>query len=606
MSDRSYVATPVVELDGKALPKQPQDWANCLESTVVDCDARVGAYARLTFRDPGHELLRTGKAPIGTAVRIYVVTPEKQQTVTIFTGEVTALETETHETATYTVIRALSYAHRLDRERRVLTYLNLRAKDIVTQVARRAGLTAGKVETPTTRYPYLGQAGLTDWEFLHTIADSTGTHIHVDGKTLYLLKPVAAEKAPAPKNADSRKTNVLEFGKDLLTLNTAVTAAGQADKAEARGWDPTTKKGITATAPTTTETLAIGTQPKDSATAFGAKPIALTTTGCTTRQELDALAKSLAADRTSRFVDLVACVNGDPHLTAGAPVTLTKVGPLFTGRYTITAVQHVFDAQNGYHTWLRVNTTPAAPARPLPPPGHTWGLAIGTVAEVKEPDGQQSGAVRLRLPWLDPDYVTDWTRTLQFGGTRGGGVISPDLEDEVLVGFEHGRLDRPFVLGGLYNTIDKPTPHPATPLIDSNTGKVNRRSLSSRSGDRLELLDSPNGPQGVRLTTGDDKITLHLDRHETTLTLTADGTITITGTAITLDGGEGPITLKGDTISLEATKELDIKSNGITLDGTKGPLTLKGNETTLEATGGKSTLKSSGATTITGSQIDIE
>lgn len=44
------------------------------------------------------------------------------------------------------------------------------------------------------------------------------------------------------------------------------------------------------------------------------------------------------------------------------------------------------------------------------------------------------------------------SRTLQVGG----GVISPDLDDEVLVGFEHGRLDRPFILGGLYNRLDTP------------------------------------------------------------------------------------------------------------------------------------------------------
>lgn len=207
--------------------------------------------------------------------------------------------------------------------------------------------------------------------------------------------------------------------------------------------------------------------------------------------------------------------------------------------------------------------------------------------------------MRLRLPWLSPDYVTDWVRTTQWGGTGGGGVFVPEAGDEVLVGFEHGRLDRPYVLGGLYNGVDAPTDH-GLPLIDARTGRANRRSLASRTGDRLELLSADDGPQGVRLTTGDGRLTTHLDRKETTIAFTAgegertvrialdargDGTLTIDA------GPAGSLVLKAGTVTVEAAG-----SGG-------GELTLKGATVTVESAG---ELRLAGArTTITGNTVDI-
>lgn len=142
--------------------------------------------------------------------------------------------------------------------------------------------------------------------------------------------------------------------------------------------------------------------------------------------------------------------------------------------------------------------------------------------------------------------MTDWVRTVQWGGQGGGGVFSPEVNDEVLVGFEQGMLDSPYVLGGLYNGVDKPSPHDV-PLVDPTSGKVNRRSLVSRSGNRLELLDAPRGPSGVRLATGDKRLDITLDerRGEIALTVFARGgsralsSVTLNSSGITLDAGTG-------------------------------------------------------------------
>ncbi|MBK3590281.1 type IV secretion protein Rhs, partial [Streptomyces sp. MBT57] len=156
-----------------------------------------------------------------------------------------------------------------------------------------------------------------------------------------------------------------------------------------------------------------------------------------------------------------------------------------------TAAHHVLEPDGGYRTTVIVSASPdrslagltggGAPSRGPRMPG----LAIGVVTDIREGKGQR-GWVRLKFPWLDDTYVTDWVRTVQWGGNGGGGVFSPEVNDEVLVGFEQGLLDSPYVLGGLYNGIDRPSEHDV-PLVDKTSGKVNRRSLVSRSGNRLEL-----------------------------------------------------------------------------------------------------------------------
>ena len=174
--------------------------------------------------------------------------------------------------------------------------------------------------------------------------------------------------------------------------------------------------------------------------------------------------------------------------------------------------------------------------------------------------------MRLKFPWLDDTYETDWVRTAQLGG-QGGGVFSPDVNDEVLVAFEQGCLDLPYVIGGLYNGRNLPSKHDL-PLVNS-AGSVNRRSLVSRKGHRLELIDGIAGPPGVRVASGDGHLEVRLDAARDTITITAHGSsITLTQQGITVDAGAGKLELKGGSVSVTG-------ATGATVDG--GPLaTIRG------------------------------
>ncbi|MCR8941662.1 VgrG-related protein [Streptomyces sp. OUCMDZ-4982] len=568
---RSFAADPIVEIPAEL----PLGWAAQLVSCVVDENIGLPDTAVLTYRDPDHDLLSESGITLGTPLKISVVTVQDRARERLFTGEVTAIELDHDTTGTFTVIRAFSRAHRLQRGRKVVAYRNMTTADIVRKVAAGAGLTCGKVEAAPITYKQLTQPNVSDWEFLQHLAAESGAQVRVDDKgVLQFTRPKPASSAPSPDTRAAKHPMVLEYGDNLLALRAVVTGSDGAGDVEVRGWNVDTKTRLVAREQSVrSDTVTPGMSPSVAAGAFGASArMTVADTPYRTQAETTAVAGAVSAQVSSGFGEIEAVAFGNPQLRAGEPVALGNVGPAFSGRYTATAAHHVLEPDGGYRTTVIVSASPdrslagltggGAPSRGPRIPG----LAIGVVTDIREGKGQR-GWVRLKFPWLDDTYVTDWVRTVQWGGNGGGGVFSPEVNDEVLVGFEQGLLDSPYVLGGLYNGIDRPSEHDV-PLVDKTSGKVNRRSLVSRSGNRLELLDTPRGPSGVRLASGNKRLEVLLDerKNEIALTVFAPGSkrpqssVTLSSSGITLDAGTGNVEVKGRSVSING-------KTGVTVDG---------------------------------------
>jgi len=549
--DRSYAADPVIGVPGPL----PPAWQDQLTRTVVDQSLGRPDAALLAFRDPHQELCAQTGVTIGRPLTVSVVVPETQSTTKLFVGEVTALELEVDSTGSYTVVHALGRAHRLQRGRRVLAFRDMSAAAIVRKVAANAGLTPGNIDVPSVIYQHLSQAGVSDWEFLQDLAAQLGVVVRVDDTGKLDFAP------PKPTGVPME----LAHGKNLLALRAALTSADQVDTVQVRGWHVDAKKALVATVPTKrSDTVQPGL--KD-ANFFPAKALVVGTP-YGTQAETIAAARSLAESMSSALGELEAVVTGEAELTAGAPVKLAQCGPDFDGQYTATSVRHAIDADAGYRTTVLVTATsdrslggltsgvgPRARGPRFP------GVATGIVTDIREPDTKQRGWVRLKFPWLDDTYETDWVRTAQLGG-QGGGVFSPDVNDEVLVAFEQGCLDLPYVIGGLYNGRDLPSQHDL-PLVNG-AGSVNRRSLVSRKGHRLELIDGVAGPPGVRVASGDSHLEIRLDAARDTITIKAHGnSITLTQQGITVDAGVGKLALKGGTVSVTGTTEATVDGGAL-------------------------------------------
>jgi uncharacterized protein involved in type VI secretion and phage assembly len=133
-------------------------------------------------------------------------------------------------------------------------------------------------------------------------------------------------------------------------------------------------------------------------------------------------------------------------------------------------------------------------------PGRFFGVVVGIVTNNQDSGGM--ARVRVKFPWLSDDNESWWARiAVPMGGNGRGTYFLPEVDDEVLVAFEHGDVRSPYVIGALWNGKDAP------PTTNSD-GQNNIRVIHSRSG-HLIRLDDTNGNEKIEVIdkTGGNKIT---------------------------------------------------------------------------------------------------
>jgi len=229
---------------------------------------------------------------------------------------------------------------------------------------------------------------------------------------------------------------------------------------------------------------------------------------------------------------------------------------------------------------------------------------VGQVSDGNDPQGH--GRVKLTFPWLSDTYVSDWARTVQPGaGKDRGAMVLPEVGDEVLVGFEQGDIRRPYVLGGLYNGVDTP-PTGGVKLIDGSSGAVNRRSMVSRRGHRIDLIDEDGRTEGITLSTTGDKLQLVMDSVATKITVHSDGKVLIEGKGgVVIDSASSKLELKGGEVTITSTSGVKIDGGSGSVNVTAGgELALKGATAKLEGSA-QTEVKASGMLTIQGSLVKI-
>ena len=65
------------------------------------------------------------------------------------------------------------------------------------------------------------------------------------------------------------------------------------------------------------------------------------------------------------------------------------------------------------------------------------GVVVGVVTNNQDPEGM--GRVKVKFPWLSDEDESNWARVAApMAGKERGFYFLPEVEDEVLVAFEHG------------------------------------------------------------------------------------------------------------------------------------------------------------------------
>lgn len=133
--------------------------------------------------------------------------------------------------------------------------------------------------------------------------------------------------------------------------------------------------------------------------------------------------------------------------------------------------------------------------------GRHRGVAVGIVTANDDPEGL--GRVRVTYPWRESEDESYWARiATPMAGAEMGTYFLPEVGDEVLVAFDSGDIDHPYILGALWNG-EQPPPE------DNADGTNAVRTIRSRSGHEITLDDADTGGKIEITTSGGHKVILN-------------------------------------------------------------------------------------------------
>jgi len=387
---------------------------------------------------------------IGSRLEIKLGAREQLTTTTLFKGDILSLDVEFGPGSIELLVRGLDRSHTLQRSRKVRTFQNQTASDIVEKIAREAGL---DVDTDASGDPheFVQQDNETDWDFIWRLAERIGFEF-----------VVAAGVANFRRQSNDKAPVELEWPKQLHSFRPRVSAIQQVKEVTLATFDPKTKESIDATASDPHQISNIGIDRQTVQRAFDDARVHIATEPVDSHSEGQAVAQALLDKLANAYIAAEGVCDGNPAIRAGTPVHITGVGQKFSGTYRVAAATHVLRGGSMYETTFATetahtllgnvtsNTTTSGGA-----PTFGAQLVIGVVTNNKDPDDM--GRVRVHYPALGPDIEGAWARiaTPSAGNARGM-LMLPVVGEEVLIGFEHDDTTRPYVLGSLFNGVDKP------------------------------------------------------------------------------------------------------------------------------------------------------
>jgi phage baseplate assembly protein gpV len=195
-----------------------------------------------------------------------------------------------------------------------------------------------------------------------------------------------------------------------------------------------------------------------------------------------------------------------------------------------------------------------------------YGVTVGTVINPLDP--MFLGRLQVRLPFIDSLDLSPWARVAtMMAGPFHGSYFIPNVGDEVLVAFEHGDVNAPYIIGSLWNLA-------APPPLPSPVPQI--RALRTLAGAQIvfqELpptiyIQTPTPPEVVPLPPSP------VGPHQTMM-LSPAGINVMSPTQITLQSGTSTVTVSPAGVLLQAGgSSIAVTPAGVFLQGGGGAFSL--------------------------------
>ena len=517
---------------------------------------------------------------IGAPLSVKLGKPIGGQLAPVFDGEITTVEAELGASPAGDAVLELTVtghdrSHRMHRVTTTRTFRQMTVTDIARKLAGEHGLKIGTLANvgggaPEVRH----QVGETDWTYLSRLVRSHGGELDIAAGALHIIDP-AKTASPAAE---------LIFGETLERFRPRVSAVGQVDTVTVHGWDPKRKQEIVKTGKPKASTTV---QNSTVQSAVSGTTVHIPTAAVSTDAEAQAQAEAAASHIGHERVQATAIAQGDPKLLAGEYVSISGVGTRFGGTHRIVSAVHVY-GERGYKTRLTLGSG----GRPLAEAmnggrranGFADHLAIAIVTDNKDPD--KLGRVKVKYPTLGGEVESGWARIAWGAAGKERGVVAlPEVNDEVVIGFEHGDVRRPFALGVLFNGKDTPgadlvkatsslaarfprdldvaTKEKTLLAADKGvTVKTTQGPVEVSSGKEMKLVASAGGaPSALTIeTTGQVKC-----NGKQGVEISASGPLKITSTAPVTVESNAALQLKGSIVQVQASGVLQLSGATVML-----------------------------------------
>lgn len=187
-----------------------------------------------------------------------------------------------------------------------------------------------------------------------------------------------------------------------------------------------------------------------------------------------------------------------------------------------------------------------------------YGVAVGRVINMLDP--MMLGRVQVQLPFIDSLDLSPWARVaVPMAGFGHGYYFIPNLMDEVLVAFEHGDINSPYIIGSLWNAIAPPPLPSPVPQIRTIRTLVGNQIVFSEAPPTVTIQSGPTPPEAVPMPP--------TPAGPPTIVLSPIGIQIIFGLS-RIDISPAGITITGTpSISLNAAGSIDITAPTVSING---------------------------------------
>lgn len=512
------------------------------------------------------------------------------------------------------VLRAYDGGYEMMAARKTRSFKDSSYGEIAKKMAQDYSLDSlfgSDISTSGTTHPFVVQSNESDWDFLARLAREQGWVMFVRVYTQLTIGKTQLFFGP-PKKATGYVTSDTKFkagDRRLRSIRGSVISVGIPKSVAIPGWDD--RRGEVARGSDSIGSGDFQTANLKFKPSKRSGSVTSLETFAGTKARAERAAKGTATRIAGSSVDIDMIVRGNPLVKLNRLIQLTDLGDV-SGIHTVSGVVHVFDpSAGGFSTQILCTGLDDRSLGGLmgagKPAEKFHGVYPAIVSDIKDP--QNLGRIKLSLPWLSKDYVTDWARIIQLGAGKDVGLqMLPRPKEEVVVAFENGQLDAPVIIGSVFGKSTGKIPN--SQLV--RNGKPLITALTTKAGHQL-IFDDDNESSGITLQmkNGSACSVVMTDKGGITITTKGDRSVTIKSSQNVIVEAEKSAKVSANDVSIESKGPIKIQGKGkleVTAPhiamAAQSSLKLSGMDVSIDARASL-TMRASGATTVKGAVVKL-